>query len=61
MRARAASLGAFKSSEIERGVQSSRCTVVVLSPAFATDRLAELAEPVRCPEGARAFTAETIW
>src|SRR6185436_15430941 len=37
-------LGAIKVVELERGIQSSRFTVVVLSPAFTTDRLAELAE-----------------
>jgi hypothetical protein len=37
-------LRAIKLVELKRGVQSSRLTVVVLSPAFTTDRLAELAE-----------------
>src|SRR6185436_17214730 len=37
-------LGAVKLVELERGVQSSRLTVIVLSSAFTTDRLAQLAE-----------------
>jgi WD40 repeat protein len=37
-------LGALKMVELERGVQSSRFTLVVLSPAFTADRLAEFAE-----------------
>src|SRR5687768_6628508 len=35
----ALALGAFTLNELERGVQSSQCTVVVLSPALATDGL----------------------
>jgi hypothetical protein len=37
-------LGAPRAAEIERGVQTSRLSVVVLSPAYLTDRWAEFGE-----------------